>query len=106
MIKITGVDLRQFVMAVYDLSSPQGLGHLQAKVGALDEETVDQILAGHEKRGIEVINMDYVHGRACKMSVWRQGGELWIDNRWFDHSDEALAELLKRVGIEREPQAA
>ena len=99
MIKITGVDLRAFVQAVYDLSRPQGLGVLHYQEGSLTDEEADMILNTAFSYAGLALALDYVHGRACKMSVYREDGDLFISNRWFDHSDSQLAELLERVGI-------
>lgn len=105
-LEITGVDLRKFIKEVYNLSSPLGMGILQFREGELDEPTVDQILAWTGYPFIR-LEMDYVHGRSCKMGVWQRGGRkrLFIDGDWYDHNDEQLAELLKRCGIERKEVA-
>ena len=62
------------------------------------------------KKGRHIaINMDYVKGRACKMTVWRENDKLYICNDWYDHSDDDLKELLTRLGMpakEKEAQNA
>lgn len=99
MIDITGVDLRQFVKEVYRLSSPQGRGVFRFQDGPLDDETVDRIIA-NEDRHIAV-SMDYVRGRACKMTVFKENDGLAINDSWFDHSDSQLRELLVSVVPQR-----
>jgi hypothetical protein len=99
MIKITGVDLREFVKAVYDLSRSQGLGALHYTPGPLTDAEADEIVAQRTLESDIPISMDYVRGRACKMTVFQKGDDLFIRGSWFDHSDHQLAELLKRVGI-------
>lgn len=102
MIEITGVDLREFIKAAYDLSSPQGMGFIHFQEGGLDDETVDAILEKEKTVHLEnrvVVSMDYVHGRAVKMAVLRDGGKLFIRDDWFDHSPKQLADLLNRVGV-------
>ena len=98
MIDITGVDLQQFVKDVYDLSVPQGLGFFHAREGGLSDQDADDILS----RGNDwsVFNMDYVHGRACKMGVSKKNGKLFINSPWYDHTDEQLQELLSRHNID------
>lgn len=99
-IDITGVDLAKFVKDVYDLSRPQGMGFLHARDGALDDATVAQIIAQTERKPLRLY-MDYVHGRACKMGVSEKDGKLLINDRWFDHSEHALNELLRRQGLDK-----
>lgn len=48
------------------------------------------------------LTMDYVHGRCCKMVVWKEGKQLWIRNTWYDHSDYDLEQLLERCGFTQE----
>lgn len=92
-INITGIDLREFVRAAYDLSSPQGLGFLHAREGGLDDKTIDEIV------GRRRISMDYVHGRSVKMHVRDDDGGLSINSQWYDHSTGQLKALLERVGL-------
>lgn len=102
MIDITGVDLRKFVKEVYDLSKPQGLGFLHFKDEPLTDAEVDEIISGEGSfiRSSVALGMDYINGRSCKMTVRKaEGGRLEINDRWYDHSDAALSELLKRVGV-------
>ena len=88
MIDITGVNLVVFVKKVYELSVPQGLGVLHFKEGGLSDEEAKAIVSRGQ------INMDYVHGRACKMNVFFKEGKWYISDRWYDHTNEQLRELL------------
>lgn len=97
MIEITGVDLAHFVRAAYSPSRPQGLGFMHYQPGDLGDDVVKQIL--DNGRGNIAVSMDYVNGRACKMTVFRDGERLFINNSWYDHSDGALADLLTSVGL-------
>lgn len=101
MIRVTGVDLRKLVKAVYDNSDPQGLGHLHYRAGGLPDEEVERIV-GHvplERTG-NILYMDYVHGRACKFGLWRcHNNHLWIRREWFDHSEFQLYKMLKEAGV-------
>lgn len=94
-IEITGCDLTKFVKEVYALSRPQGMGFIHYKNEPLSDEDAGEIL----KRG-KNIAMDYVNGRSCKMYVRKEeNGTLWINDRWYDHSEQDLSELLDRIGI-------
>lgn len=97
MIDITGVDLVKFVKNVYDLSRPVGMGFLHFTPGPLSDDDAQRCImpAG----GSLVVSMDYVHGRGCKMSVWRKLNRLEIDDAWYDHTDAQLQELLAHVGV-------
>ena len=95
MIDITEFNLIDVVKSVYDLSMPQGLGHLQFEERSLTDD-----------EALEIINpcdcipvmMDYVKGRSCKFNVYKRDGRLLIHDVWYDHSDSDLKELLKRIG--------
>ena len=100
-IEIHGVDLREFAKAAYDLSQPQGLGFLHFSPEVLTDDEADEIVA-QGGRGKVVLRMDYVKGRAVKQTVWkREDGVRYIRGVWFDHTDEHLTELLRRVGVDR-----
>lgn len=89
--------LAALIAKAYELSSPQGLGLLHFRAGGLDEAVIAKMIAEAEENGREhgFIGMDYVLGRAVKLSIVREGKEwfMWERERWFDHSDEAFAEL-------------
>lgn len=87
------------IRAAYDLSRPQGLGFLQATQGPLDEEALTNIKAlGNSQYAAR---MDYVHGRAVKLTVRRDGDKLYIDaDQWFDHWMSDLQELAVRAGLD------
>ena len=98
-IDITGVNLRKLVQEVYAASSPQGLGLLHYQKGGLSDEDADAIVAmGADDKHI-VVRMDYVKGRSCKMTVWRRGERLVINDRWFDHTPDQLRSVLDACGI-------
>ena len=101
-IDVTDVDLRELIKAAYDLSRPVGLGRLHYRAGELDDETIDDILGSADNYNVRLC-MDYVHGRAVKLTVLKDlDGGLYICNPWFDHSARQLGELLNRVGVEVE----
>lgn len=94
MIDITGSNLVSVVKAAYDLSSPQGLGFLHYEDGGLSDEEASHFV----NEGSPVpVSLEYVKGRACKLSVFRQGGKLFINDFWFDHSEDQLLQLIDRI---------
>lgn len=120
-IKITGVDPAKFINAVYDLSSPVGMGRLHFQAGALPAKSLNGLVAAFNTRldqikkiishdhsfgansilfPVYVLSLDYVLGRACKMSVRAdENGDLWIDDNWFDHSRGQLLALCAACSI-------
>ncbi len=98
MIDITKVNLTKFVKDVYELSVPQGMGWLHARDGGLSDEDVKRILDTGDMS--TPIFMDYVHGRACKMTVFNRDSKLVMNDAWYDHTTEQLQELLKRHDLE------
>lgn len=99
MIELKDINLKKFIQRVYEMSSPQGMGFLHAQTGGLSDEDAEKILA-RDTKGRIAASMDYVHGRACKMTVFREDGKYYIRDAWYDHSSAALAVLLKEFGID------
>lgn len=101
LIEVTGADLRVMVKAAYELSVPVGLGMLHFTLDDLSDEEIDSLI---NPTGRIAVSMDYVRGRACKFTVWREvdTGRLFIRNEWFDHRSILLDEVLRRVGISAE----
>ena len=77
------------VREVYERSEPAGMGFLHYKPGPLPQELLEAILSNPDR-----IHMDYVLGRACKMTVRRDGDRYYIANYWPDHSPSEFAQLL------------
>lgn len=94
MIDITDVNMVKFVQKVYELSQPQGMGMMHFTEGPLSEEDAKAFI---QEDG--TVSMDYVSGRACKMYTNNKDGRITIGDRWHDHSDEQLAELLESLGL-------
>lgn len=98
-IEVTGVPLEALVRAAYNPSQPRGLGLLSFQPGDLSDEEVAKIVDRGTGDRILAVSMDYVKGRSCKFQVRRIGERLFINNRWYDHSDGQLRELLTSVGL-------
>ncbi len=96
MIDVTGIDLVEFAKKVYELSVPQGMGFLHFTPHPLTDEDARQCIDD----GRSALNMDYVHGRACKMHVTRENGKLTISDTWYDHTDRIHQQLLEHFNIE------
>jgi len=103
-IDITGINLIEFVKKTYELSSPQGLGFLHAKGGGLTDEEAKKFINNNPKYGNCIISMDYVHGRACKMQVFKEGDRLEIRDSWYDHTEHQFNKLLAHFNIKREEE--
>lgn len=95
-IDVTEYDLRKLIKETYNLSQPQGLGALHYEKGELSEEEIDQILNFKQYDRI-VVDMDYIKGRACKMTVFRIENKLKIRKDWLDHTPRQLEKLIERL---------
>lgn len=94
MIDITGANLVDVAKAAYDLSSPQGMGILHYEEGSLtDDEAKSMVTEGDRCP----LSLDYVKGRACKLTVFADGDRLYIPNNWYDHSPDQLKQLVERI---------
>jgi len=103
-IEITGVDLKEFAKAVYDLSRPQGLGMLHFTPTPLSDDEAASLVKP-SGNGIR-LSMDYVRGRSCKMHVREKDGKLFISNPWYDHTNGDLISLLQKFDIPFEPEGS
>jgi hypothetical protein len=86
--------LATLVREVYNLSAPAGMGMLHYQPGPLPENIVQEIV--ENPRGI---HMDYVFGRQCKMSVYKEGDQHYIFKRWHDHSESQPTQLLTALDL-------
>lgn len=97
-LNITGVDLKELAKAAYRFSRPQGLGFIHFEEGDLPDYLAQQLVDHNSKYMGGGLSMDYVKGRACKLSAIMRNGELFISDRWYDHSARDLQDLLAAVG--------
>ena len=98
MINITDADLTELVKAAYNLSSPVGMGFLHYQEGELSDDEANALIDNDSNIPV---SLDYVKGRACKLSVFADEGNLYIRDNWFDHSESQLDLLLSSIGIEK-----
>lgn len=99
-IDVTGIDLIQFIKEVYKLSVPAGLGYLHFRKGELTNEEAKEILAIWKNDEQFALDIDYLKGRACKITIFRKdrrGEKIFIYSPWYDHTDIQLKKLLKEV---------
>jgi hypothetical protein len=96
MIDITGVDLAKFAQKAYALSSRQGMGMQANPETTLSDADAQKLV---QPTGHIALSMDYVNGRACKLTVFREDGKLSMRDAWYDHTDSQLRELLAEHGI-------
>lgn len=98
MIDVTGVDLVKLAQEAFRLSRPQGLGMLHYQPDhTLSGDDARQMIDKDDDRC--VLSMDYVMGRACKLTVFNEDGKLYLHDSWYDHTDQQLQELLSVVNI-------
>lgn len=94
------IDLKKFIQDVYELSAPQGLGHMHYDPKPLSDEEAEQVLERFKDRKDIVFTLDYLNGRACKITVWRnEAGTLYIADNWFDHKKAEFYRLLQRSKV-------
>lgn len=96
-IDFKSIDPIEFIKKVYELSVPQGLGILHFKEGGLTDEEAKKILVNYRNDKMIYLDMDYVEGRACKMTVFRKGKKLFFRLPWYDHTDIQSEKLLKAI---------
>ena len=94
MIEVTGCDLVELAKAAYDLSVPQGLGFLHFEEGGLSDDEAKSLI---KEDSLSPLSLDYVKGRACKLTVFKDNDRLYINDKWFDHTEGQLAELVSRI---------
>ena len=98
--EVQKLDLVKFTQDVYSLSSPQGMGFIHYQPGDLTAEEATEIVTRCAWDEGLALSMDYIHGRACKMTILRgKDGGYELPDSWFDHTSEQYAELLKRHGL-------
>jgi hypothetical protein len=94
--------LVEFIQKAYDLSQPQGMGLLHFRPGSLSQDEALQII--HKGDG-RTIHMDYVHGRAVKLTIPHDIGGHYIKfrdtNPWYDHTPQQFNELLRVLRLDK-----
>lgn len=99
--------LKEAVKKAYELSQPVGMGILHYREGPLTDEEAQGLIDLCKGSHMKLVRMDYVHGRCCKLTIYRHPTDeslALIVAYWQDHTDSQLAELLTTCGVE-EPAA-
>ena len=98
-IAISRDNLPKVIAKAFDLSNPQGMGFLHFKPGGIPEDVLNGILARadeSENPYRKDISLDYVQGRAVKLSIrYDEGSQQWHleGDSWYDHGTAAWEEL-------------
>jgi len=96
MIEVTKEQIPLLVAEAYNLSAPVGMGQLHYTPEPLSVEEITHII---EEDGTAY--MDYVKGRQCKFSIYRdkETNKFYIRDTWYDHSEHQFNELLEKSGV-------
>lgn len=98
MIKVTGIDLRGLIAAVFNNSRPRGFESVPVipnpiSLGVL-EALVGRVIVGSGER--QILYLDHVEGRACHFSLFQDDDDdLWIWKKWPGHTELDLRRVLK-----------
>jgi len=103
LIEITGANLVDVAKAAYSLSRPQGMGFLYYQEEELSDEEARGLITDDERCPL---SLDYVKGRACKLTVFQSEGKLYIPKSWYDHSSSDLDKLLSRIMPDKKTDVA
>ena len=99
MIEVTHIDLALLAQKAYALSSPKGTGYLHYTPEPITYEQARGLVDNDHR--MFPLNMDYVNGRAVKLTVHRDDdNRLWLSDTWYYHTMNQYRELLAHVGIE------
>lgn len=93
------LNLIEVVKKVYELSKPQGRGMFHYQPGPLTDKEAEILISLPNPDHI-VLSLDYVKGRSCKFTIFKEEDGNYIDDSWYDHTDEQFKELLKTIGID------
>ena len=94
---VTDVDTVELVKKVYELSLPQGMGFLHFNSQPLTDEEAQSLIAEDGE-----VHLDYVRGRACKFSTYKEKDKFFIRYPWYDHTDQQFIDLLDHIGIKHD----
>ncbi len=98
-IAISRENLPKVIAKAFDLSNPQGMGYLHFKPGGIPEDELNRILARADETENPYrknVRLDYVQGRAVKLSIdYEEGSQQWYleGDSWYDHGTAAWEEL-------------
>ena len=79
LIDITGVPKQYIIEAAYRESRPMGMGYLHFQEGEISKGHLEMILEMEDRNGI---HMDYVSGRAVKLTIYKNLPDGQKLNNW------------------------
>lgn len=83
--------INDFVKKAFEISRPQGMGILHFSPNdTLSDEMIQSNLTNNEV----ALSFDYLAGRAMKFRLFKEKGLYYFCERWFDHTEEDVLELL------------
>lgn len=90
MIDIKGMEKSEVLLRLYNSSSPQGFGFIQAKIGDMEKDEAKEILQ-------ETTYFDYLKGRVMKVDLSGDEFDEWLYDRdnGSGAAKKALADLVK-----------
>ena len=88
--KISAEDLRAKGGELFKIAEQKG-GSVKP---AFWDEYAQALVERWEYDSRWALYMDYIHGRSCKVDVFREGDKLFINKNWLDHTDEQLQILI------------
>ena len=116
-VDLTGGDLCKLIQAAFDISRPQGMGFLHYSPDHVitDEEAKEMVtdanIGVHLTGSHVALNLDYVRGRAVKLTVFLATEEQrkhnliaralpaewthWAYADWYDHSREQMEQIVE-----------
>lgn len=99
LICVDAAKIDDIIKEAYNLSRPQGMGYLHFKDGELPDDELQHIKETIRHQGTTYLSMDYILGRAVKLTIYQELSHFYIQNSWYDHSEDDLQELLNRIGV-------
>ena len=97
-IDVSKLDLLEIVKAAYDLSKPIGMGFIHYTPEPLTNEEAASLI---DLTSSIVVALDYVKGRCVKFTVFKHNNKFYINDKWYDHTESDLQELLERASTEK-----
>lgn len=85
------------VQKAYELSAPQGMGFIHFRPEPMEHGDAARII--ESQGGPSGLHLDYVAGRAVKLSIRRYGPTWYLEDNgtWYDHSEYQWEQLIAHV---------
>ena len=98
LIEIDPTKIVELIQFAYVRSRPQGMGLFHFMNEPMSKEQASEIISiWHPKD----IYMDYIRGRAVKLTIMRtENNQYWINPFWFDHTIREFYELVEKFALD------